>query len=75
MVTNGDKKGQKQADTQKISCKLLENKPQINDVITFKFLCDCGNEYKHRQGLWRHKKKCISSNNTNQNCRNNRNEG
>ena len=22
------------------------------------FMCECGNEYKHRQGLWKHKKKC-----------------
>jgi len=35
-----------------------------NDVIKFSkfsehgFTCDCGKEYKHRQGLWCHKKKC-----------------
>ena len=23
------------------------------------FSCDCGNEYKHRQSLWNHKKKCV----------------
>jgi hypothetical protein len=23
-----------------------------------KFICVCGNEYKHRQGLWKHKKNC-----------------
>jgi len=23
-----------------------------------KFICNCGNEYKHRQGLWKHKKNC-----------------
>jgi hypothetical protein len=23
------------------------------------FVCECGKEYKHRQGLWSHKKKCI----------------
>jgi len=23
------------------------------------FICECGKEYKHRQGLWSHKKKCI----------------
>jgi hypothetical protein len=22
------------------------------------FICDCGNKYKYRQGLWNHKKKC-----------------
>jgi hypothetical protein len=24
-----------------------------------KFICDCGNKYKYRQGLWNHKKKCL----------------
>jgi hypothetical protein len=23
------------------------------------FACECGKEYKHRQGLWSHKKKCL----------------
>jgi len=29
-------------------------------IITLnqKFICGCGCEYKHRQGLWKHKKKC-----------------
>jgi hypothetical protein len=25
-----------------------------------KFVCECGNEYKYRQGLWNHKKKCLN---------------
>jgi Txe/YoeB family toxin of Txe-Axe toxin-antitoxin module len=25
-----------------------------------KFVCSCGKEYHHRQGLWRHKKKCVA---------------
>jgi hypothetical protein len=25
------------------------------------FICDCGNEYKHRQSLFNHKKKCVKS--------------
>ena len=25
------------------------------------FICSCGKQYQHRQGLWRHKKKCIHS--------------
>jgi hypothetical protein len=25
---------------------------------TDKFICGCGSEYKHRQGLWKHKKNC-----------------
>ena len=24
------------------------------------YKCKCGNEYKHRQGLWKHKKTCVS---------------
>jgi hypothetical protein len=24
------------------------------------FTCECGNEYKYRQGLWNHKKKCFN---------------
>ena len=27
-----------------------------------KFTCECGNEYKYRQGLWSHKKKCLKKN-------------
>jgi hypothetical protein len=23
------------------------------------FICNCGNQYKHRQGLWKHKKVCV----------------
>lgn len=26
------------------------------------FICSCGKEYKHRQGLWKHKKNCSHSN-------------
>jgi hypothetical protein len=31
------------------------------------FFCNCGKEYKHRQGLWKHKQKCLTSPNDNQN--------
>ena len=27
-----------------------------------KFICDCGSEYKYRQGLWKHKKNCEIKN-------------
>jgi hypothetical protein len=27
--------------------------------IPIKFICECGNEYKQRQGLWAHKRKCV----------------
>jgi len=46
-VTNGYKKGQKQA----------KNKHLIPDDKCF--VCECGKMYKHRQGLWRHKNNCI----------------
>jgi hypothetical protein len=29
--------------------------------IATKYFCECGKEYKHRQGLWKHKKKCKSN--------------
>ncbi len=44
---------------------LLTKKHKINEAggkshITF--TCECGNMYKERTGLWRHKKKCITKN-------------
>ena len=30
------------------------------------FFCKCGKEYKHRQGLWKHKKVCAYENNLNE---------
>ena len=35
---------------------------QSDDVLshTILFQCVCGNQYKHRQGLWKHKKKCFN---------------
>jgi hypothetical protein len=37
----------------------------INEVITHKYSCECGNKYKHRQSLFNHKKKCQKMPNTN----------
>ena len=48
MVTNGYKKGQLSAEIQPKSY-YFENE---------NFICNCGKQYKHRQGLWRHKKTC-----------------
>jgi hypothetical protein len=31
------------------------------------FCCNCGNKYKERTGLWRHKKKCYNQNNNQSN--------
>jgi hypothetical protein len=38
--------------------KNLQNEKNIQTLQ--KFICDCGNEYKYRQGLWNHKKKCFN---------------
>jgi len=51
-VTNGDKKGQKHAEN------MLENSTPSNV-----FICSCGKQYHHRQGLWRHKNKNNCSEN------------
>ena len=45
---------------QKISNILVE------PILLNNFTCSCGKEYKHRQGLWRHKKTCNKNNNTNE---------
>jgi hypothetical protein len=29
--------------------------------LAIQYFCECGKEYKHRQGLWKHKKKCQNS--------------
>ena len=38
--------------------KLMTNDDDFVPKNATKFVCDCGKEYKHRQGLWEHKKKC-----------------
>ena len=45
--------------------KRRTNGGQMDDTLTYplKFICGCGCEYKHRQGLWKHKKKCSIINN------------
>ena len=45
-VTNGLQMGQNSA------------KIQLNE--SHSFICSCGKQYQHRQGLWRHKKKCVN---------------
>lgn len=34
-------------------------------LINSYFACDCGKEYKHRQGLWKHRQSCSIKNTTN----------
>ena len=48
VVTNGYIKGQKKANYQ--------SKIDFKDDT---FICSCGKEYQHRQGLWRHQKICT----------------
>jgi hypothetical protein len=35
--------------------KVAKSSNKISDTT---FMCDCGKNYKHRQGLWKHKKTC-----------------
>jgi len=49
MVTSGYKKGQLSAEIQ----------PNTDSFQNDTFVCNCGKQYKHRQGLWRHKKTCV----------------
>jgi len=37
---------------------LLKNSKSSQEI----FICNCGKEYKHRQGLWKHKKICLTQN-------------
>jgi len=44
---------------------LITKKHKINDSgakSQLTFACECGNSYKERTGLWKHKKKCIKNN-------------
>jgi hypothetical protein len=41
--------------------KRMTNDDKITPKTSEKFVCECGKEYKHRQGLWSHKKKCESA--------------
>ena len=47
--------------TKKHKINMFGEKSQIT------FTCECGNIYKERTGLWRHKKKCNNSNSNSNN--------
>ena len=58
-----DYKCSKQCDFNKHVLTLKHQKDDAEDIlddakIATKYFCECGKEYKHRQGLWKHKKKC-----------------
>lgn len=43
--------------------KILTNSNEFyaeNANVTNNYNCECGKEYKHRQSLWNHKKKCVA---------------
>jgi len=42
----------------------LQKEHTDNSKTNIFFICDCGNEYKHRQGLWKHKQICSIKNST-----------
>ena len=48
--------------------KSAQNQPPICNPISSKddtFVCYCGKEYQHRQGLWKHKKTCTHNSDEN----------
>jgi len=47
----------KHIENDKMMTKSSEKVPKEAETI---FACECGKEYKHRQGLWKHKKSCNS---------------
>ena len=56
----------KQCDFNKHLLTLKHKKDDAEDIlddtkIAAKFFCECGKEYKHRQGLWKHKKICNNT--------------
>ena len=46
----------KHIENDKMMTKSSEKVPKVAEPI---FACECGKEYKHRQGLWKHKKSCT----------------
>jgi len=38
---------------------MTQNSQKFSNNSETIFRCDCGKEYKHRQGLWKHQKKCT----------------
>jgi hypothetical protein len=58
-----DYKCSKQSDYDKHLLTAKHKKDDAEDILedeklAIQYFCECGKEYKHRQGLWKHKKKC-----------------
>ena len=56
----------KQSDYEKHILTLKHKMDYTDDVLddaklAVQYYCECGKEYKHRQGLWKHKQKCQNS--------------
>lgn len=56
----------KQSDYDKHILTLKHKKDDAEDILddaklAIQYFCECGKEYKHRQGLWKHKRTCQSS--------------
>ena len=43
--------------------KKMTSGGQMDDALSqhHSYFCVCGNQYKHRQGLWKHKKLCVNN--------------
>jgi hypothetical protein len=55
-------------DKHNLSLKHKKNDIELQEnAIKESFICNCGKEYKFRQGLWKHKKKCLIENNESNN--------
>jgi len=53
----------KQSDYEKHLLTAKHKKDDAEDILedtklAIQYFCECGKEYKHRQGLWKHKKTC-----------------
>jgi hypothetical protein len=47
-------------DKHNLSLKHKKNDAELpENAAKDSFFCNCGKEYKFRQGLWKHKKKCL----------------
>ncbi len=56
----------KQSDYDKHLLTAKHKKDDAEDILEDEklavlYFCECGKEYKHRQGLWKHKKTCQNS--------------
>ena len=55
---------QSNMDKHNLSLKHKKNDAELQEnAVKESFFCNCGKEYKFRQGLWKHKKKCSIENN------------